>query len=84
MNNTNYKTSEQMTKAIAAYSGPVTQCPPGEARAKPVKVVDKAERWLEQHSNDVKDPRAERRQMRMARAQRERIARRNAAITRGR
>jgi rhamnose utilization protein RhaD (predicted bifunctional aldolase and dehydrogenase) len=61
----------------------VTQCPPGEARAKPIKVVDKAERWLERHSDDVKDPRAGRRQMRMALAQRERIARRNAAITRG-
>jgi hypothetical protein len=80
MNNTDDKTSEQIRQAIAAYGGPVTRCPPGEARAKLVKGADDAKQWLKQHRNDepVADPKEERRQMRMARMRRERIAKRNA------
>jgi hypothetical protein len=31
------KLERQMLEAVAAYAGPVTRCPPGEAMAKPVK-----------------------------------------------
>lgn len=73
---------EQTRKAIAAYSGPVRRCRPGAARATAVKTVDEAEMWLSQHCDDVpvKDAKAERRRMKMARAQRQRIAERNALI----
>jgi hypothetical protein len=43
---------EAMKRAIAAYSGPVTRCVPGKARAKPLrkkKAVDDATRWLRKH-----------------------------------
>ena len=79
----NMKISEQMLNAIAAYNGPVTRCPPGEARAKPPKnVADGATRWLRQHRHDqpATNRRAERRWSRMARARQRSIAKRNAAI----
>lgn len=84
--------TEEMRKAIAAYAGPATRCPPGHARGpasdKPDRddgnrVTDlRADRWLNRHSNDrpVVDPKAERRRLRMARAQRGRIVKRNAAV----
>jgi hypothetical protein len=48
--------------------------------------VDKAARWLKRHANDrpVEDPKERRRRKRMARAQRKRIAARNAALLTGR
>lgn len=74
-----------MRKALAGYTGPVTRCPPGEARAKPSKVAGKAGRWLWQHRDDrpVRDSKEERRRNRMARARRQRIAERNAALLKG-
>jgi hypothetical protein len=76
------KIDESTTQAIAAYSAPVTQCPPGQARGKPVKAMDGAARWLKEHHRDpvTPDPKAVRRRQRMQRAQRERIAKRNAAV----
>jgi len=62
----------------------VAKCPAGKPRGKVVKSTkgDRADRWLSAHRNDfsIKDEKAERRRLRMARAERERIANRNAAI----
>ena len=78
--------SEQMRMALATYTGSITKCPAGKPRGKGVKFAkrNRNDRWLNGHRNDVaeKDMRAERRQLRMTRAQRERIAIRNAAIKR--
>jgi hypothetical protein len=76
---------EAMSKAIANYTGPVTRCPPGNARSKaapvPIK-ADQSSRWLKRHRNErrITDPKGRRRRLRIARAQRERIAKRNAAV----
>jgi hypothetical protein len=106
MTETDERMQQQMTEAIEAYAGPVTKCPPGLARGKPVKPkplspvlpskvnpkldvkaekkllqVYGATRWLKRHANDQPaDMQEERRQKRMARAKKQRIAERNAAI----
>jgi hypothetical protein len=78
------KTIEQMRQAITNYAGPVTECPPGKARAPAEPTVFKNEsvEWLKQNrrAQPVRDKKAIRRKMRMARAMRQRIARRNAAL----
>jgi hypothetical protein len=76
------KIDESTRQAIAAYSAPVTQCAPGRARGKPVKAMDDAARWLKEHRRDLvtRDPKAVRQRQRMQWAQRERIAKRNAAV----
>jgi hypothetical protein len=76
------KIDESTRQAIAAYSARVTQCPPGQARAKPVKAMDDAARWLKEHRRDpvTRDPKAVRRRQRMQRALQERVAKRNAAV----
>ena len=78
------KEADEMRRAIATYTGPVTQCPPGRARAPAKKelVMNDAVEWLQQHQGDqrTKDAKAERKRRRRVRAQRERIARRNAAV----
>jgi hypothetical protein len=76
------ETKQAMLKALAAYRGPVTQCPDGEARAEPLRMVDDAGRWLKQHRHNRRhiDPVARRRRDRTARARQQRILRRNAAI----
>ena len=73
----------EMMNALAAYSGPVTRCPPGKARgAEMPKEKDRARQWLNGHRGDVplRDEKAERRRRRMARAERARIAKRNALV----
>ena len=73
----------EMTKAVAAYSGPLKRCRPGKARAADLpKKDDRAQRWLNTHRNDApsRDEKAERRKRRMARAERERIEQRNTAV----
>lgn len=86
---------EAMMRAIAAYAGPVTQCAPGTARAKPVrrnKAVDEATRWLRRHRHDVSVPRpfvddnvdGERGRRRKARAERKRMRRAANAVARKR
>lgn len=73
----------EMLNALAAYSGPVTRCPPGKARgAEMPKGNDRAMQWLHAHRDDVplRDEKAERRRWRMARAERARIAKRNALV----
>jgi hypothetical protein len=75
------------TQAIAAYTGPVTRCPPGRACGpEPVRKPREAARWLHEHRGDLRvvDQKTKRRRRRMERAQRERIATRNAAILRRR
>ena len=76
------KIAEAMRKAVATYIGPVTRCPLGKARAKPTEKMDKAAKWLGRHYNDQPsvDAKEQRRRQRKARAQRERIAKRNAAV----
>jgi len=77
------KIDSEMLKALAAYSGPVTRCPPGKARGADLpKRKDHGHRWLHAHGDDVpsRDKKAERRRQRMARAERERIAKRNAFV----
>ena len=37
MTETDERMQEEMTAAIESYAGPVTKCPPGRARGKPVK-----------------------------------------------
>ena len=74
-----------MRQAIAAYAGPVTRCPPGKARApaeKKAVVRNVSVEWLKQNRNarPIRDKKAERRKMRMAHAQQQRITKRNAAL----
>jgi hypothetical protein len=38
MTETDERMRQEMTEAIEAYAGPVTKCPPGRARGKPVKL----------------------------------------------
>jgi hypothetical protein len=60
------------------------RCPPGPARApaKYAAVANAAAEWLKQHRADqpTKNAKAERKRLRRARAQRERMARQNAAV----
>jgi hypothetical protein len=82
------KTAEQeeeaMRLALAAYSGPVKRCPPGKARAPAEKLVvmNRSVEWLKQnrHARPIRDKKAVRRQMRMACAMQQRIAKRNATL----
>jgi hypothetical protein len=72
-----------LTALMAAYAGPITKCRPGRARApEPKKKRDRAGKWLSRHLSDkpVTDPREKRRRLRMARAERDRIAKYNAAV----
>jgi hypothetical protein len=84
---TDKKITEQMKHAIATYVGPVTRCPTGRARAPSVAtvVMNASVEWLKCHRGNrpIRDPKAERKRMRMARAERERIAKRNAAVRNG-
>ena len=73
----------EMLEALAAYSGPVKRCPPGKARGADLpKRKDRGQRWLHAHRDDVpsRDEKAVRRKQRMARAEREGIAKRNAFV----
>jgi hypothetical protein len=78
------KTIEQMRQAITNYAGPMTECPPGKARApaEPAVLKNESVEWLKQNrrAQPVRDKKAIRRKMRMARAMRQRIAKRNAAV----
>ena len=78
------KAIEQMRQAIENYAGPVTRCPPGKARAPTEVAVFKNEsvEWLKQNrsAQPVRDKKAMRRKMRVARAKQQRIAKRNAAL----
>jgi hypothetical protein len=73
----------EMLKALATYNGPVTRCPPGKSRGADMpKRDDRAQQWLNGHRDNVplRDEKAERRRQRMARAERARIAQRNAFV----
>ena len=84
MTETDTKISEQMRTALAAYTGPITKYPAGKSRGKVVHFTkrDEADGWLSVHRTDtlIRDEKAERQRLRLARAQRERIANRNGAI----
>jgi hypothetical protein len=77
------KIKTEMLNAVDAYSGPVKRCRPGKARGPEMpRREDRAQRWLNAHHRDVplRDEKAERRKKRMARAERDRIAKRNAFV----
>jgi hypothetical protein len=77
------KIETEMIAALAAHSGRVTQCRPGKARgAQMPKKEDRATQWLNGHRANVpsRDEKAERRKRRMARAEQDRIAKRNASV----
>jgi hypothetical protein len=79
------KIEDDVTKAIANYTGPVTRCPTGVAAEQPIRrAPDAATRWLSEHRDDpqVKDPATERRRAREERLRRERICERNATLLR--
>ena len=86
MKDTEENIRKQLRTASAAYTGPVTKCHAGKRRGKVVRFIkrDAGDRWLTTHPSDlpVKDENAERRRLRIARAERERIAIRNATIRR--
>jgi len=75
---------EKMRRAIANYAGPVTQCPPGKARAPTKKkvVTNASVEWLQQNrsARPIRDKKAVRRKIRIAHAQQQRIKKRNAAL----
>jgi hypothetical protein len=82
---TDEKIVEEMKQAISNYTGSVTRCPPGKARAPAEVAVLKKNAsvgWLKQHRHikSIMDPDAIRRQVRIQRGRRSRIAQRNAAI----
>jgi hypothetical protein len=48
------KVETEMMTAMAAYSGPVTRCPPGKARGADLpKGKDPTMQWLKAHRDDV-------------------------------
>jgi hypothetical protein len=77
------KIETEMLKALKSYCGPVTKCPPGKARGADLpEKKDRTQRWLNEHRGDVRlrDEKVERGRKRMARAERKRIAKRNASV----
>lgn len=74
--------AEEMRRAISAYSGPVTKCPPGEASAAYTKKTNPAIEYLKAHRDDPPDAAAEARRHRVARMKRQRISKHNAPIMR--
>lgn len=85
MSKTDDQAVAQMRQAIANYAGPVTRCPPGNARApaeKKTVMRNASVEWLKQNRNarPIRDKKAEHRKMRMAHAQQQRISKRNAAL----
>ena len=86
------KITDEMTKALAAYSGPVTVCEPGPAQGKWVKrkpktkaekLIKRATKFLDRHRRDV-DPEAERQRRHTQRVTRQRLAERNKLIVKQR
>jgi hypothetical protein len=75
------KIDDKIEHAIAAYAGPMTRCRPGKARGnKPIKEKprpDVSASWLV----PPPDKNEQRRRQRMARAKRQHIAERNAALS---
>lgn len=48
------KIETEMLEALAAYHGPVTKCPPGQARGADLpRKEDRTQRWLNGHRGDV-------------------------------
>jgi hypothetical protein len=73
------KVDDETEHAISAYAGPMTRCRPGKARGdKPIKKPgpDVSASWLVPPPDEDE----QRRQKRMARAKRQRIAERNGVI----
>jgi hypothetical protein len=84
MNETDEKAIEQMKLALASCAGPVTRCPPGRARAPAEAVVVRSAsvQWLRknQDARPIRDTKAARRQMRVAPAEQQRVAKCNAPL----
>jgi hypothetical protein len=87
--NRRLKTNEEMAKeraamreAVAAYNGPVTKCPAGKARGRPVQCrMPKAEartaKFLRRHADEPTDQAVEAKRLRH---QRRSIEKRNASL----
>jgi hypothetical protein len=84
MKETDNKAIKQMRRAITNYARPVMRCPPGRARApaETAVVINASVEWLKENRDvrPIRDAKAARRKMRMARAQQQRIAKRNVAL----
>jgi hypothetical protein len=78
----NTKIDEEMQLAIGNYTGPITKCRPGRARAPIMETAARKISSVEWYAKPIKDQKAMRKQMRILRAQQSRIAERNAAIKR--
>jgi len=91
------KITDEMMKAVASYTGPVTICEPGEAQGRPVrrkrtaqqKLAERASKWLYRHRFDQPQETKEQRKHRIRierfeRERREKIARRNRRILKAR
>jgi hypothetical protein len=79
------KIETEMLKALGSYTRPVIRCPPGRARAPEGTqgtVRDDASKWLKAHRGEkpVIDPQEIRKRVRIARAEKDRIATRNASV----
>jgi hypothetical protein len=77
------KIDTEMLNALAAYHGRVERCRPGKARGADLpKKHDRAQQWLNAHLKDapLRNKKAERRKLRIERAERERITKRNAHV----
>ena len=84
MNETDEKAIEQMKLALASCAGPVTRCPPGRARAPAEAAVVRSASVQRLRKNQdarpIRDTKAARRQMRVARAQQQRVGKCNAPL----
>ena len=77
MHKTDETTLQEMKKAVTVYDGPVMQCPPGAAQAKPLRQrADEAGRWLWKHRHDPRDIADAKEKRRRSRPQRRRNRRR--------
>jgi hypothetical protein len=84
MSETDENAIQELSRAIAAFAGPVTRCPPGKARAptKPTVVINKSVEWLKENRgvHPVRNVKAERRRARMGRAWQKLIVKRNTPL----
>lgn len=76
------KVDDEMRNALASYTGPVTVCPPGQARGK--RTPDATGKWLLEHRHDVRvaDEKAERKRRNREGQRTKAIRKRNASLLR--
>ena len=69
-----HETPDDLQKAVNAYTGPITKCPPGKARARNVKpkATDRADQWLKAHRADQPKDRHHEERVRLLRIEQQR------------